>query len=169
MDDTTSNGYTTTLLTLFETTQIPLPVLPYGGSSGWSGSETSKDRAEQMDKTGSTKSNQSKTLDLLNNAGRSGLTWHELSMLTDWHHGTASGCLSVLHKTNQVARLTIRRGRSSVYVSTHHIYDRETEQHKPNVSSRLLLDILTELETDLEQNNYTVALAKVKATIKSMT
>lgn len=165
MDNTTPNM---TTLTLFDIPDTPLPVLPYGGTSGWSGSDTSKERAEQMDSTGTTKSNQSTTMQLLDRAKDVGLTWFELSEATGWHHGTASGALSVLHKAGQISRLKVRRKRSSVYVLNHYINDRDTEQHKPNVSARMLIDILTQLQDDLENDRCLLALAKVRATIKEI-
>ena len=103
------------------------PETPYNGSSGWSGSRTSKARADSRDADGTTGANQTTTLALLNNAGPHGLTWHELADTTGWHHGTASGVLSVLHKTGRIDRLTETRKRSKVYVSPAHVNGRPTE------------------------------------------
>lgn len=97
--------------------QPELPTLPYAGTSGHSGSATSRERAIRNDKDGTTKTNQRVTLNYLLETGRLGLTWKELSMLTGWHHGTASGVLSVLHKEgSRVVRLVEKRGRSAIYV-----------------------------------------------------
>jgi predicted nucleic acid-binding Zn ribbon protein len=46
----------------------------------------------------------------------SGLTWKELSEITGLHHGTASGVLSVLHKSGRIARLKESRDGCKVYV-----------------------------------------------------
>lgn len=92
------------------------PVLPYAGTSGWSGSATSEDRARESDSTGTTGKRQSQVLELLDNVGEVGMTWSELSSITGWHHGTASGVLSVLHGSGDIVRLTEVRARSKVYV-----------------------------------------------------
>ena len=42
-----------------------LPLTPYAGTSGWSGSETSRDRAVSQDKDGTTKNRQSETMRLV--------------------------------------------------------------------------------------------------------
>lgn len=106
-----------------------LPDLPYGGTSGWSGSETSMERAMDADADGTTSARQARTLHLLLVEREHGLTWKELADLTGWHHGQASGVLSVLHKEGRVARLTERRARCQVYVLPQHVADRETAPH----------------------------------------
>jgi DNA-binding MarR family transcriptional regulator len=55
-------------------------------------------------RTGKEYNNQQKALALLKQYGRYGLTWKELSDKTDMHHGTASGVLSVLHKSGAILR-----------------------------------------------------------------
>jgi hypothetical protein len=104
-------------------------VLPYNGTSGWSGSNTSQERALNNDSSGQTKSNQTRTLLYLDTAGADGLTWKELSDLTDWHHGTASGVLSVLHKERIIYRLIDTRNRCKVYVHPDHLNGRDHETH----------------------------------------
>ena len=44
-------------------------VLPYAGTSGWSGSRTSEERARQEDENGTTSWRQSETLGVLFDAG----------------------------------------------------------------------------------------------------
>lgn len=163
----TSNPQTHTQITLFDV-EPELPVLPYGGTSGWSGSDTSQDRATKADRDGLTGLNQKKTLSLLKLAQDKGLTWNELADTFGWHHGTASGALSVLHKAGHIARLKERRNRCAVYVALDYINNREIEHHKPNVSSRLLVEILTEIDNDLTSNNISVAIARVRATLKAI-
>lgn len=92
------------------------PVLPYNGTSGWSGSQASYQRAKTADRDGTTFNRQQSTLTYLAARGPHGATWRDLSEYFGWHHGTASGVLSVLHKTNQIARLTERRNKCQVYV-----------------------------------------------------
>lgn len=102
-------------------------LLPYNGSSGFSGTDTSEDRARLMDESGVTGVNQRKTVALLERMGYTGLTWKELADLTGWHHGTASGALSVLHKERVIARLRSRRGRCRIYVLPSYTAGRDTD------------------------------------------
>lgn len=109
------------------------PLLPYAGSSGWSGSDTSKERADRDDKSGVTGQRQSDTLRWLQGAGPDGVTWSELGAALGMHHGSASGVLSVLHKEGRIARLRdVRRKRCSVYVALEYVNDRPTASHKSN-------------------------------------
>lgn len=103
--------------------------LPYAGTSGWSGSETSKDRALTEDSLGVTAERQRKVLNELQFAGEIGLTWKELADLYKWHHGQASGVLSVLHKEGMISRLTIRRNKCAVYVLPNQVKGREIASH----------------------------------------
>lgn len=109
------------------------PILPYAGTSGWSGSETSRQRASKNDSEGTTGKRQAITLDLLQKSGTEGLTWHELDELTDWGHGSASGVLSVLHGAGLIQRLTEIRGGSKVYVTPPYVLGRDTETKKQKV------------------------------------
>ncbi len=92
------------------------PELPYNGTSGHSGTDTSKERALTADRSGKTALRQAQALNLLSQRKMSGLTWKELSEITGLHHGTASGVLSVLHKTGRIARLKESRDGCKVYV-----------------------------------------------------
>lgn len=92
------------------------PILPYAGTSGFSGSETSEARARGRDRDGSTAKLQQDILEQLALAGATGATWSELAETLGLHHGTVSGGLSVLHKAGVIARLVERRGKSKVYV-----------------------------------------------------
>lgn len=106
-----------------------LPELPYGGSSGWSGSSTSKARADQADRSGETRDRQAHVLRLMARKREMGATWREIADETGWHHGNASGALSVLHKTARIARLQEKRGRCKVYVLPEWVNGRETESY----------------------------------------
>ena len=103
--------------------------LPYAGTSGWSGTDTSEERARTADTNGTTRNNQARAIKRLSMACAVGLTWKDLASLTGWHHGTASGVLSVLHKDGVVARLTERRSRCKVYVLPEWVMGRDTEAH----------------------------------------
>ncbi len=92
------------------------PALPYAGTSGWSGSETSRERAERDDYDGTTSARQSKVIFALANEGVFGMTVREVRAKFGWHHGQASGVLSVLHKVGAIDRLVERRDRCAVYV-----------------------------------------------------
>jgi hypothetical protein len=106
--------------------------LPYAGTSGWSGTDTSEDRARRNDSDGTTGRTQTAAMTALGNAGHAGLTWRELAGIMNAHHGTASGALSVLHKAGKIARLSERRDRCKIYVHPDHVWGRETEQHGSN-------------------------------------
>jgi len=103
------------------------PVLPYAGSSGWSGSSTSKARADHDDAIGKTSTRQRQVLTRLLSEGHLGLTWRELAGPEGWHHGQASGTLSVLHRAGIICRLTETRVRSKVYVHPTFVNGRPTE------------------------------------------
>lgn len=103
--------------------------LPYDGTSGWSGSSTSRERAVRADRDGTTTERQQQVISLLISQGSFGLTWKELGDLTGWHHGTASGVLSVLHKDERISRLSESRDRCKVYVHPTFVHGRATEPH----------------------------------------
>lgn len=103
--------------------------LPYAGTSGWSGSDTSMDRAIEADTSGKTAKRQAEVIRALESSGSTGLTWIELQQIVPLHHGTLSGSLSVLHKEGVIARLTERRSRCKVYVMPEYVNDRMTEPH----------------------------------------
>lgn len=88
--------------------------LPYGGTAGWSGTTTSKERAVHNVVHKRENSNQALAMTLLKQSSN-GLTWKELAIETGWHHGTASGVLSVLHKGEFIVRSTNVRNRCKVY------------------------------------------------------
>jgi DNA-binding transcriptional regulator GbsR (MarR family) len=106
---------------------LDAPVLPYNGTSGWSGTDTSKERAEVQDKSGETARVQMYMQGALWMAGEHGLTWKEIAEETHWHHGTVSGALSVLHKEGKISRLLEKRNRCRVYVLNEYVSGRETD------------------------------------------
>jgi len=153
--------------TLFNADDEPLPVLPYRGTSGWSGSDTSEDRARRADQDGTTGRRQRQTLMLLNFAGYAGLTWKELSDLTGAHHGSASGALSVLHKAGLIARLKARRNRCAVYVGLDHVDDRDLAPYRTNAGTRTLLETLDRLEDLLVAGDHRQAIIEVRTLKRS--
>lgn len=108
------------------------PVLPYAGTSGWSGTDTSRERAETADKDGTTAKRQGEVLSLVAEAKTYGATVKEIRYMGDLHHGQASSVLSNLHKVGKLALLTERRQRCHVYVLPEHVNGRETVEHKAN-------------------------------------
>jgi hypothetical protein len=109
------------------TTHDPLPVLPYAGTSGWSGSATSHERALTNDTTGETRDVQQLVLRLVAGKGPRGLTIAELRRIVPAkHHGSLSGALSNLHKADRIACLTERRERCHPYVLPIYVRGRET-------------------------------------------
>lgn len=108
-----------------------MPVLPYDDdgrpSSGWSGSETSHDRAKNDDESGRTAKRQRVVLAYLNIRGTHGATVRETRNALGLHHGQASGVLSNLHKGKRIARLSETRDRCRVYVALDFVGERETE------------------------------------------
>lgn len=109
---------------------LELPLTPYAGTSGWSGSSTSQDRAIQEDLNGTTKDRQTSTLRIINASKTYGMTWKELADETGWHHGQASGVLSVLHKEGLIERLMERRGKCAVYIGLNSVNGRKTSVRK---------------------------------------
>jgi hypothetical protein len=104
-------------------------ITPYAGTSGWSGSATSEERAQREDSEGITARRQRQTLDFLAVRQAVGLTVKDLRDVSGWHHGQASSSLSVLHMAGAVARLTERRDRCQVYVLPEFVNGRETVPH----------------------------------------
>jgi hypothetical protein len=110
-----------------------------GFTSGWSGSETSHERAVSEDASGTTHYRQNEVVRLLGRHTRTvkglmggreaGLTVADIREWTGWHHGQASSALSVLHKEGKIARLTERRDRCAVYVLPEYVDGRETAPH----------------------------------------
>lgn len=110
------------------------PELPYAGTSGYQGSDTSESRARRADKDGTTGKRQAKVIQALKHASFRGLTWKELSEVTGWHHGQASGALSVLHKTSHIVRLADTRSRCKIYVHPGSVGGRKIEAHRGNLA-----------------------------------
>jgi len=90
--------------------------VPYNGTAGWSGTDTSRKRAMYNLRTGKEYNNQQKALALLKD-NPAGLTWKELSEAAGVHHGTASGVLSVLHKSGAILRSANVRDKCTIYYS----------------------------------------------------
>jgi hypothetical protein len=129
-----------------------LPILPYAGTSGWQGSEASRDRALADDADGATGNRQQIAMWFLIDAKSHGLTWRELGDAQGWHAGQSSGALSNLHKSGLVARLKERRNRCSVYVLAEYVNDRELSPFKDEGKTKheLCKEILAIINLDPE-------------------
>lgn len=108
------------------------PILPYSNpvpNSGWSGSDTSRDRAIERDSSGKTVTSQTKILTLVISSGYNGLTVAEArKVLPNDHHGTVSGTLSNLHKAGDIDRLKATRNKCKIYVAPSAVFGRPTEK-----------------------------------------
>lgn len=142
------------------------PVKPYAGTSGWSGSDTSRERAETQDGNGVTAKRQIDVLNMLEDAGAAGLTWWQISDMTGDHHGAVSGALSVLHKNGHISRLTERRGKSQIYVCNQHVNGRATVTHKGNADNERLHTFLVDLLQHVENDRLLSAAAMIREAIR---
>jgi hypothetical protein len=102
--------------------------LPYNGTEGYAGSDTSQERALREALDGTASKRQRFILILASRAKERGITVAEVRD-TNLHHGRVSGALSVLHKTGKLARLTTSRDRCKVYVLPEYVNGRPTEPH----------------------------------------
>lgn len=110
-----------------------VPALPYAGTSGWSGSDTSRERARVDDVSGTTTARQEAVLEFLDVQGANGATWSEIASEYGWHHGQASNVLSVLHKVGLIARLKERRNKSAIYVALPFVLGREVAVRRKKI------------------------------------
>jgi len=108
------------------------PSLPYDGTEGFSGSDTSAERARREASDGTASERQRGVLDFLQGTQVHGATWGEVAFALDLHHGQASASLSSLHQADRIVRLKERRGRSQIYVLPQYVGDRETAPFRPN-------------------------------------
>lgn len=102
--------------------------LPYNGTEGYAGSETSKMQAFDDAIKGTASKRQRFILILAERAKERGITVADVRD-ANLHHGRVSGALSVLHKVGKLARLTEIRGRCKVYVLPEYVNGRQTEKH----------------------------------------
>lgn len=147
--------------------QPQFPVLPYAGTSGHSGSDTSEERARRQDGDGTTALRQRQTLRLLDDMNLLGLTWKELARLLKLHHGQASGVLSTLHKAGLIARLTDRRDRCHIYVLPKWVDEREVDDYRRNLNLKDVRRDLHDIQVMLEEGDYWRAKEFVDALLES--
>lgn len=146
---------------------IKLPALPYSGTSGWSGTSTSKNRAKYLDSSGITAHNQLLTIKALHKRKGRGLTVHELRNILSSHHGSRSGILSALHRDGYIARLTETRGGCFVYVHPDYINNRPTSERARRINNFLFINFLKVLKVCLEKGQTTKALKIINQELSS--
>jgi hypothetical protein len=138
--------------TLFDL-PAPIPTMPYGGGSGWSGSETSKARADFADASGLTADREREALDYILASGADGTTCEEYEIATTLGHGPASAALSRLHHSGLIRRLKLQRGGQQVYVAPENVGGRPTSEFRPNVSRKRVVDLLDQIDDRLRVND----------------
>lgn len=107
------------------------------GSSGHSGSETSKERADRDDASGITSKRDRETLVRLHLANTMGYTCAEFERKFDLSHGQASGSLSRLHRAGLITRLRNKRDGQQVYVHRAHVsHGDDLAPYRPNAAYR---------------------------------
>jgi len=112
-----------------------LPVTPYAGTGGWSGTETSKARAEDDKKSGRLSQRQQDVLRALYDQPE-GLIWSEIADALRLHHGQASGALSNLHKAGLVFQLVTPRDKCLPYVHSRYRHLHDQRRDKPTTNKR---------------------------------
>lgn len=127
------------------------PSLPFGGTEGWSGSDTSRERAYRDATDGTASARQRSVLDHLSGRGSDGATWAEVADALYLHHGQASASLSSLHLEGRIARLKERRQRSQIYVLPEYVGDREVAPYRPN---RARIDLHTVWEAGYSAGHH---------------
>lgn len=127
---------------------------PYAGTTGHSGSDTSKERAVRETGDGTAGERQARIRQLLAAAGPTGMTVVELraDRYGLGHHGSVSQALSVMHQEGMIAALKHdRRAGAGVYVLPEYVMgrivrpfvsnaDRRERRTTLSVSERVLID-----------------------------
>lgn len=139
-----------------------LPILPYAGTSGHSGSATSEERARRDDSNGTTAHRQLLAINYLAWRGIKGATWKEFAEYAGLHHGQASGVLSVLHKDDRIVRLKERRHKCAVYVTARNICGREIDTYKRNLTKADMRADIEELASLIRGNQHWHAISRIE-------
>ena len=159
---------------------------PYAGTEGFSGTDTSRERAET--KAASAKRRQNAMLRYLAARGVKGATVVDVKRAPTEsagpmlprefaHHGTASGTLSILHRAGAIARLVETRDKAHVYVLPEHIDGRPFERFVGNVEKAQIAaldDAVAEIERERSKHSpvdrlgMDVATAMLRARIRDL-
>jgi hypothetical protein len=109
--------------------------LPYGEKgSGWSGSETSRERSEREDAMGITGRRQAEVFALLAQHTTNGMTVKEVETWLGIGHGPASSALTHLHRAERVVRLQERRNGQQVYLLRGYAEGRPESPYRPRLA-----------------------------------
>ena len=109
--------------------------LPYGDKgSGWSGSETSRERQEREDSLGITGKRQAEVFALLAQQTTKGMTVKEVEDALNIGHGPASSALTHLHRAERVVRLQERRLNQQVYLLRGYAEGRPESPYRPRLA-----------------------------------
>lgn len=104
----------------------------YGdGTSGHSGSATSRRRAEREDRSGITGWRARQVYTMATQHGRAGITDADVQFALGIGHGASSGALTRLHRAGLVSRLTLERNGMQVYVLPEYVEGREESPYRP--------------------------------------
>ena len=139
-----------------------LPVAPYNGTGGWSGTDTSEARAQYMIESGELSNTQRGVVQHLSTAKAYGATWKEIRLPDTknggfMHHGSISGALSNLHKDGRISRLTSKREGCLVYVLNDWVQGRELSAPKTYKKRRSVFR-LEPVQDKLEKRDKIMAL-----------
>jgi len=101
-------------------------LFPYAGTSGWTSTDTSRERAERADRTGLTEERYIETVDIMLAERALGFTWGEfeahMGRVLNWHHGVISGAFSRGRKEGTLLMLTETRGAEKGRKSHVHVH-----------------------------------------------
>jgi hypothetical protein len=109
-------------------------IIPYGETgSGWSGSDTSRERQEREDGAGITGWRQHEVFAYLTKRGADGATVAEVEDHFEIGHGKASSALTHLHRADRIKRMKERRNGQEVYILEQFRGEREEAAYRPRL------------------------------------
>lgn len=128
---------------------------PYAGTSGWTSTDTSRDRALHADSTGLTRDRHIKTMALLEAADAYGRTCYEVEdqqgRVPAWHHGVVSGAFTRGRRIGDICMLKEMRGRgrgkkAHVHVHRDYVNGREVIPYRHQSLKKALHELQALLE-----------------------
>lgn len=109
-----------------------LPALPYNGTEGYSGGDSSRERAEREAASGEATERQKQIIEILRERRSAGATYREVGDELGEGHGSVSGSLSTMQQEGHITRLKQRRHRCEIYILEEFVNGREIAPYKPN-------------------------------------
>lgn len=131
---------------------MSIPSLPYQGTDGHSGTETSEVAATEHKQSAGER--QRAVMTMLEERGSRGVTVVDLRNTVIPHHGTASRVLTVLHIGGHVLRLKETRGKAKIYVLPKFRMARPIEVYR-GTKAKHALAALEELQGAVERRRDT--------------